>query len=312
MMGLAVDVALRRFIHRFQLPGEAQQIDRLMKAFALRYHCENSTRFISHETPYVLSFAIILLNTDLHNPQNPYRMSKELFIRNVQAVPETRNVSVEQLEAIYEGIAKQELMSEAEPVLEYALSAAHIEGMLWKKSDNSTFYSWNRRWCVVVNGCLYYFYSRKDRHPRGVIPLENLTVRPLNKRGKFRFEITVDLTSALLDDDSVNSNLSRTNSTTVHTTTNSSLFACSESTIDSSRSASVRSMLHSQAATTWIKSAKFVRGQLVEGRRDRYIFQSSTEAERDRWVEILNSKMQKRPVISIVINSPSKESSPLK
>ncbi|KAJ8318690.1 hypothetical protein KUTeg_003781 [Tegillarca granosa] len=51
-----------------KLPGEAQKIDRMMECFAERY-CElNTGVFTSTDTCYVLSFAIIMLNTSLHNP----------------------------------------------------------------------------------------------------------------------------------------------------------------------------------------------------------------------------------------------------
>ena len=186
MVNLTIDVALRRFLQQFKLPGEAQKIDRLMEAFASHYHGHNPGVFNNAEAAYVLSFAIILLNTDLHNPHNPNRMTKELFLNNVRGIDHSRNLPVEFLSRIYDAIALQELMTETEEILAYTLSAPDIEGMLWKKSDRANFYSWNRRWCVVANGCLYYFYSKKDRSPRGVIPLEDLVVRPLNRKGKFR------------------------------------------------------------------------------------------------------------------------------
>ena len=48
--------------------GEAQKIDRMMETFATRYCQLNPDIFTNPDTCYVLSFAIIMLNTSLHNP----------------------------------------------------------------------------------------------------------------------------------------------------------------------------------------------------------------------------------------------------
>merc|ERR1719495_1911534 len=62
--------ALRQFLWSFRLPGEAQKIDRMMEAFAKRYCDCNPMVFSPNnvDTCYVLSFAVIMLNTSLHNP----------------------------------------------------------------------------------------------------------------------------------------------------------------------------------------------------------------------------------------------------
>ena len=51
-----------------RLPGEAQKIDRMMETFAQRYCILNPDIFTNSDTCYVLSFAVIMLNTSLHNP----------------------------------------------------------------------------------------------------------------------------------------------------------------------------------------------------------------------------------------------------
>ena len=61
-------MALRSFILNFRLPGEAQQIDRILENFAAHFSATNPGIFSSPDTGYVLSFSIIMLNTDLHNP----------------------------------------------------------------------------------------------------------------------------------------------------------------------------------------------------------------------------------------------------
>ena len=53
------------------MPGEAQKIERLMEVFSQRYcQCnpELAAKLHSADTTFILAFAIILLNTDLHTP----------------------------------------------------------------------------------------------------------------------------------------------------------------------------------------------------------------------------------------------------
>jgi hypothetical protein len=66
---LSLDEALRVFLAEFRLPGEAQKIDRLMEAFAAKYCADNpQSVFPNTDAAYILSFSVIMLNTDAHNP----------------------------------------------------------------------------------------------------------------------------------------------------------------------------------------------------------------------------------------------------
>lgn len=69
--GMQIDTALRKFQTYFRMPGEAQKIERLMEVFSSRY-CQCSPDLVaklhSTDTTFILAFAIILLNTDLHTP----------------------------------------------------------------------------------------------------------------------------------------------------------------------------------------------------------------------------------------------------
>ena len=53
------------------MPGEAQKIERLMEVFGQRY-CQCNPQMLQRlqnpDTVFVLSFAVIMLNTDLHTP----------------------------------------------------------------------------------------------------------------------------------------------------------------------------------------------------------------------------------------------------
>ncbi|KAL7874627.1 hypothetical protein SRHO_G00055970 [Serrasalmus rhombeus] len=37
--------------------------------------------------------------------------------------------------------------------------------------------TWKRRWFILTDNCLYYFEYTTDKEPRGIIPLENLSIR---------------------------------------------------------------------------------------------------------------------------------------
>ncbi|XP_065620356.1 brefeldin A-inhibited guanine nucleotide-exchange protein 5 [Quercus suber] len=107
--GMKFDVAIREFLKGFRLPGEAQKIDRIMEKFAERYCADNPDLFKNADTAYVLAYAVILLNTDAHNPMVWPKMSKSDFIR-MNAVNDAEECApTELLEEIYDSIVKEEI-----------------------------------------------------------------------------------------------------------------------------------------------------------------------------------------------------------
>lgn len=56
------------------------------------------------------------------------------------------------------------------------------EGWLWKQGGR--YKSWKRRWFILNDNCLYYFEYTTDKEPRGIIPLENISVREATDRQK--------------------------------------------------------------------------------------------------------------------------------
>lgn len=109
--GDTLDAALRKLLQQFRLPGEAQQIDRILEKFASYYHRQNSSMFLSSDTAYVLSFSIIMLNTDLHNqailPEK--KMTLDQFIRNNRGINQGEDVGKEILERLYKDIKENEI-----------------------------------------------------------------------------------------------------------------------------------------------------------------------------------------------------------
>ncbi|KAJ3000135.1 GDP/GTP exchange factor for ARF [Globomyces sp. JEL0801] len=71
--GKSIDEAMRLFLEKFRIPGEAQQIERIMEAFSKKYFSsikDDPKRYINTEDDTcVLAFSIVLLNSDQHNPQ---------------------------------------------------------------------------------------------------------------------------------------------------------------------------------------------------------------------------------------------------
>jgi hypothetical protein len=64
----------------FLLMWICHRIDRIMEKFAERYVRDNPGRFSSADGAYVLAFAIIMLNTDAHNPLAERRLGKADFV----------------------------------------------------------------------------------------------------------------------------------------------------------------------------------------------------------------------------------------
>jgi brefeldin A-inhibited guanine nucleotide-exchange protein len=92
----------------FRLPGEAQKIDRMMEKFAERYYIKNTSKFDNSDAVFTLGFSIILLNTDLHNPNiDPEKkMKKSDFIRNNKGINGGGNFDIEFQHRIFDRIAQ--------------------------------------------------------------------------------------------------------------------------------------------------------------------------------------------------------------
>ncbi|CAF1349006.1 unnamed protein product [Didymodactylos carnosus] len=188
--------ALRQYLFTFLLPGEAQKIDRMMEAFAQRFHECNPHVYSSSEVCYIISFAIIMLNTSLHNKNakstrgiftlEKFQTSLSETITTNGQMPDPSNIKT-----IYDNIKNNELKFPEDgfnsPLFRNNVNAIK-EGFLFKQGGR--YRNWKRRWFVITEGCLYYFESTTDRDPRGIIPLVNVDVRDSDDRTKqFCFEL---------------------------------------------------------------------------------------------------------------------------
>lgn len=103
-----IDEAVRVVLESFRLPGEGQQIDRVMETFASVYY--NNVKdhpncpFKDQDGAFILAFSIIMLNTDQHNPQIKNRMTFEQFVRNNRGINAGGDFSQDYLRSIYDAI----------------------------------------------------------------------------------------------------------------------------------------------------------------------------------------------------------------
>ncbi|XP_031623040.1 cytohesin-1-like isoform X1 [Contarinia nasturtii] len=182
--------ALRQFLWSFRLPGEAQKIDRMMECFAQRYCQLNTDIFTNTDTCYVLSFAIIMLNTSLHNPSVKDKPSVEQFISMNRGINNGGDLPRELLVSLYESIRTEpfKIPQDDGNDLMHTFFNPDKEGWLWKQGGR--YKSWKRRWFILNDNCLYYFEYTTDKEPRGIIPLENILVREIHDRSKpYCFEL---------------------------------------------------------------------------------------------------------------------------
>eukprot|EP00064_Thunnus_orientalis_P004627 superscaffoldBa00000425_g4639 len=259
--------ALRQFLWSFRLPGEAQKIDRMMEAFASRYMSQtqpdspgqitwaSQTTSASDQcfcllsldswtclsdTCYVLSFAIIMLNTSLHNPNVRDKPPVERFISMNRGINEGGDLPEELLrfallslsslfvQNLYDSIKSEpfKIPEDDGNDLTHTFFNPDREGWLlklvgkertWlgfiKESHIPAFFpegrqpvchcghcitscvlflflsggrvkTWKRRWFILTDNCLYYFEYTTDKEPRGIIPLENLSIREVEEPRK--------------------------------------------------------------------------------------------------------------------------------
>lgn len=94
-----MDMSIRRFLWEIALPSEAQQIDRVISAFAERYHeCNphifdksggsNSTSQMIHmlingkDQAYLAAYSLVILHSDLFNKNNKRKMQRSEYQKN--------------------------------------------------------------------------------------------------------------------------------------------------------------------------------------------------------------------------------------
>ncbi|KAI9376339.1 hypothetical protein BJX61DRAFT_538871 [Aspergillus egyptiacus] len=105
--------ALRDLLGAFRLPGESALIERIVTTFSDKYvQKAQPTEIADKDSLFVLIYAIIMLNTELYNPnmKNQKPMSCEDFSRNLRGVNAGQNFAPEFLQEIYDSIKQNEII----------------------------------------------------------------------------------------------------------------------------------------------------------------------------------------------------------
>ena len=111
--GKRVDEALRDLLNSFRLPGESALIERIVAVFSTKYCGTSMPEGIANkDAVLVLTYAIIMLNTDQHNPnvKAEKRMTYNDFARNLRGVNGEKDFAPEYLQDIYDSIKSNEII----------------------------------------------------------------------------------------------------------------------------------------------------------------------------------------------------------
>uniref|UniRef100_A0A803P114 SEC7 domain-containing protein n=1 Tax=Cannabis sativa TaxID=3483 RepID=A0A803P114_CANSA len=109
-----LDTALRLFLETFRLPGESQKIQRVLEAFSERYYEQSPLILANKDAALLLSYSLIMLNTDQHNVQVKKKMTEEDFIRNNRHINGGNDLPRDFLIELYHSIIKNEIRTTPE------------------------------------------------------------------------------------------------------------------------------------------------------------------------------------------------------
>lgn len=124
--------ALRVFLCSFVMPGEGQQIERIIYAFCEKY---SGSKQQSIDTVSSVAMSLIILNTSIHNANTLKKISLEEYTTTV--LKECPGVEIEYLGALYEDISSRRLESptansQAADFAPALLAQTHADTELWK------------------------------------------------------------------------------------------------------------------------------------------------------------------------------------
>uniref|UniRef100_A0A0N4Z801 SEC7 domain-containing protein n=1 Tax=Parastrongyloides trichosuri TaxID=131310 RepID=A0A0N4Z801_PARTI len=109
LTGVRIDAALREFLKHVTLHGEPTAVSDVIMLFASRYFITNPTLYKNVDDVHYLICALLLLNTDLHNPNVSSKMSCREFINNVTHMKSNYDRNL--LKVLYSSIHKEPLSS---------------------------------------------------------------------------------------------------------------------------------------------------------------------------------------------------------
>ncbi|ODQ63822.1 Sec7-domain-containing protein, partial [Nadsonia fulvescens var. elongata DSM 6958] len=116
-----LDEALRDLLTTFRLPGESQMIERIVEKFSAVY-CQQNGEESGNDHPdisnadaaFVLSYSVIMLNTDLHNPKIKNHMTLESYKNNLKRCNDNKDFAEDYLKDMYDTIKNHEIVMPGE------------------------------------------------------------------------------------------------------------------------------------------------------------------------------------------------------
>jgi len=180
-----IEAGFREFVSNVKPPGEGQQIDRILDAFAYRFalHCE--PRF-TKDAILQIAFLIIITNVTLHNPAMRGKrgvLTREEFIQaHTKDAPLKDCGTKEEFGELYDSIQRNELR--------YEEDREDVAGNLFSDPDASGWLEirffdpnmllprlrscWVSKWVILSQNTLYYFKKSTDVEFEGFVTLEDL------------------------------------------------------------------------------------------------------------------------------------------
>ncbi|GMI99253.1 ENDOPLASMIC RETICULUM MORPHOLOGY 1, GNOM-like 1 [Hibiscus trionum] len=133
-----LDSALRVLLGTFRLPGESQKIQRVLEAFAERYYEQSPHILCNKDAALLLSYSLILLNTDQHNVQVKKKMTEEDFIRNNRLINGGKDLPREYLSELYHSICENEIQMTPDQGADFSVMTSSRWINVVHKSKEST------------------------------------------------------------------------------------------------------------------------------------------------------------------------------
>lgn len=168
------------FVETLQLPSESEKIDHVLQVFSNAFNHLHPNAFKNPDTTYILSYALLMLNTDLHSNKSKNHMTLPQFLSNTRLAISDEELSDMELRNYYKEIQSNPILFEQNVDDSVALSAPRCKGILRKYND-----SWlshpRDRYFVLTGGCLYYYESESSSmhsEPRGMIKLPGTEITP--------------------------------------------------------------------------------------------------------------------------------------
>ncbi|EXJ84716.1 hypothetical protein A1O3_05386 [Capronia epimyces CBS 606.96] len=171
---MRIDEALREMLGSFRLPGESALIERIVTTFVEKYCSTTSSDEIADkDAAFVLTYAIIMLNTELYNPnvKSQQRMTCEGFAKNLRGVNKGNDFAPELLQEIYDAIKQNEIILPDEHENRHAFEYAWKELLMktadagpLERCDSSAFDAemFKATWKPIVATLCYVFMSASD------------------------------------------------------------------------------------------------------------------------------------------------------